>query len=74
MPRKKKAIKIKTEIGKRKLVRSYQGIFQPTAFDRSEYFKILKVIIFYTNFLASLLPLLPLKLFVCLVVDGIYCH
>ena len=67
-------MKIKTEIGKRKLVRSHQEIFQLTAFDRSEYFKILKVIILYTNFLAGLLPLLPLNLFVCLVVDGIYCH
>ena len=48
--KKKWAIKIKTEIDKRKLVRSYRDIFQPTAFDRSEYFKLLKVIIFYTNF------------------------
>ena len=71
---KKRSIKIKTEIGKRNLVRSYQGIFQPTAFDRSEYFKILKVIIFYTNVLAGLLPFLPLKPFVCLAVDVIYCH
>ena len=37
LPKKKRVIKIKTEVGKRKLRRSYQDLFQPTAFDRSDY-------------------------------------